>query len=285
MLIVVVGQLPLAAVPFGPSPSSRWALAAAYAAIQVFLISQLLGPRATFFGPTVWRAAPQPRVGLTFDDGPHAQDTPAILDILDASRVRATFFFVGERARRHPDLVRRAARAGHEIGVHSDTHPWWFSLASPARVRREVERATDTLRALSGRQPAHFRPPIGHKSLFLKQELEARGLTLVTWSSRGLDTIGRSPEAIQERVLATAGPGGIVLLHEGTWRARDGTSPTVTALPGLIQALRARGLEPVSLEDLRRGREEPSPRRGIPDDAAPAARAAGSPPGEAGSPE
>ncbi len=284
-LIVLLGQLPLAAVAVAPSPASRWALAAGWAAIQMFLISQLLGPRAELFAPAVWRAAPQPRVALTFDDGPHAQDTPAILEILHAARVRATFFFVGERARRHPELVRRAAREGHEIGVHSDTHPWWFSLALPARVRREVSRAADTMESLSGRHPAHFRPPIGHKSLFLRRELEARGLTLVTWSSRGLDTMGRSPRAIHERILATADPGGIVLLHEGARRAPDGTSPTVTALPGLIQALRARGLEPVSLEDLRRDREEPSPRRAVADGAAAGARSAGSPPGAAGSPD
>lgn len=284
-LIVVLGQVPLAAVPVAPGAASRWALAAGWAAIQAFLISRLLGPRAALFAPVVWRTAPQPRVALTFDDGPHAQDTPAILDILDAARVRATFFFVGERARRHPDLVRRAARAGHEIGVHSDTHPWWFSLAPPARVRREVVRAVETLEALSGRHPAHFRPPIGHKSLFLRKELEARGLTLVTWSSRALDTLGRSPRAIHERILATAAPGGIVLLHEGARRSPDGTSATVTALPGLIQALRARGLEPVSLEDLRADRGDASPRRAIPDGAAPGARAAGSPPGAAGSPD
>ena len=102
----------------------------------------------------------RPRVALTFDDGPHPQDTPAILEILDGAGVRATFFFIGRKARAHPDLVRRAALAGHEVGNHSDTHPWWFSLAGPGRIRREIEEAGRTLEALTGHPVRFFRPPV-----------------------------------------------------------------------------------------------------------------------------
>ena len=105
----------------------------------------LLRPRSTMFGANYWHAPAQPKVALTFDDGPHPDDTPAILEILQRAGVRATFFMIGSRARAHPALVRQVTRAGHETGVHSDTHPWWFSLAGPERLRREVRVAAGTL--------------------------------------------------------------------------------------------------------------------------------------------
>ena len=219
----------------------------------------LLRPRSGWFGANYWRGPAQPRVALTFDDGPHPDDTPAILEILRRSGVRATFFMIGARARAHPELVRQVAREGHETGVHSDTHPWWFSLAGPARLRREVQDATRTLQQLAGRPQRFFRPPMGHKNYFLPQELAAAGLTMATWSARSYDTLGRPPEKIRELILARATPGGIILLHEGVKREAGRPSPTVLALPAIIEGLRARHLEPVSLGDLQTGSARQQP--------------------------
>ncbi len=257
--ILVVSQLPLVAAVAVPAGPARWGLLSGWAALKVFVLWQMMSARGRMFGPVVWRARPQPRVALTFDDGPHPEDTPAILKILRDTGARATFFVVGAAARRHPDLVRQAIREGHEVASHSDTHPWWFSIAPAARVRREVCESARTIESLTGRRPIHFRPPVGHRSFFLKEALASSGITLITWSSRCFDTLGRSPEAIQRAILATASPGGIVMLHEGVRRHPGEASPTVTALPGIIHALRARGLEPVSLEDLREARPSRPP--------------------------
>jgi peptidoglycan-N-acetylglucosamine deacetylase len=251
VVIPLLAQLPLGIAALAPAGGARWAVLG-WGLLQAGILAELLRPRGRLFGPVVWRARAQPRVAITFDDGPHPEDTPAILEALARAGARATFFFVGEKARRHPALVRQAAEAGHEIGAHSDTHPWWFSLALPARVAREVGDCARTLERLCGRRPIHFRPPVGHKSLFLQGPLAASGMTLVTWSSRSFDTLGRSPEAILRSTLRTVSPGGIVLLHEGV-RRRGGVSSTVTVLPRLLAALRERGLEPVSLEELRSG--------------------------------
>ena len=210
----------------------------------------LLRPRSRMFGVSLVEAAPQPKVALTFDDGPHPEDTPAILEILQEAGVRATFFFVGKRARRYPEIVRRVAQSGHEIEVHSDTHPWWFSLASANRTRREVRDATGILNDLSGTRPRFFRPPMGHKSLTLSQVLHEQGLQMVTWSVRPFDTMRRTAETIRESVLSKVKPGGIVLLHEGTGREPGKPSRTVQALPCMLKGLRERGLEPVRLEEL-----------------------------------
>src|SRR5438093_5858369 len=90
-------------LPAGPAAAA----AALRALSQAAVMTELLRPRSRLFGPNLWRGPIQPRVALTFDDGPHPVDTPAILDILGAAGARATFFFVGSQARRHPDLVRR----------------------------------------------------------------------------------------------------------------------------------------------------------------------------------
>ena len=196
------------------------------------VLDGLLRPGSRIFAPGLRCAGgSRPRVALTFDDGPHPEDTPAILDILGEAGVTGTFFFVGKKARAHPGLVRRAARAGHQVESHSDTHPWWFSLAGPLRLRREIGEASRTLEDLTGRPVRFFRPPVGHKNLFLEDALRGTGLEVVIWSVRPFDTLRRPPERIRRSVLGAARPGGIILLHEGGRRSPGEPSPTVAALP------------------------------------------------------
>lgn len=242
----------LVAAPFLPAGQAVTACAL-WATWQIVLTTELLRPRSSLFGANLWRGHPQPRVALTFDDGPHPEDTPALLEILERTGASATFFMVGERARARPDLVLRVVGAGHEVGVHSDTHPWWFSLAGPGRLRREVSGAARSLEGLTRRPARFFRPPMGHKNLFLREELAAARLELTTWTARPYDTLGGAPERIRDALLAGATPGAILLLHEGVRRGPGRPSPTVAALPAIIEGLRQRGLEPVSLGDLREG--------------------------------
>jgi peptidoglycan/xylan/chitin deacetylase (PgdA/CDA1 family) len=210
----------------------------------------LLRPRSRWFGKSLVEGAPQPRVALTFDDGPDPVDTPAILEILGEAGARATFFIVGERARKHPEIVRRVAESGHQVEPHSQTHPWWFSLATASRTRREVRESAAVAQELSGRRPRFFRPPMGHKSLSLQEVLAEEGLEMVTWSARSFDTMRTTAATIRERLLAEASPGGILLLHEGARHGLARPSESVQALPSLLAGLRARGLEPVSLAEL-----------------------------------
>jgi peptidoglycan/xylan/chitin deacetylase (PgdA/CDA1 family) len=247
---VASSQALLAAALADPGATAAAAVVL-WAGSQVAILSGLLRPRSRLFCPNVWRGARQPRVALTFDDGPHPQDTPAILEVLEAKGCRASFFLVGSKVRAHPDLARRVAAAGHEIGVHSDTHPWWFSLAGPGRTLREVVSAAEAVERHSGIRPRRFRPPMGHKNIFLSDALKAAGLEMVTWSVRAFDTVRRSQERIQAVVLARSEPGSIILMHEGIRRPPGRPSPVPGALAGIIEGLRARGLDPVSLEDLR----------------------------------
>ena len=154
-------------------------------------------------------------VWLTIDDGPDPEDTPRILELLAAHGARATFFVIGEKAARHPALIREITAAGHEVAHHTHTHPLaWFWCASPARVGRELDQALDALRGC-GVVPTRFRPPAGIKNPWLAPALRARGLIDVGWSARGLERWHKDLETVVYRVLHQVAPGAILLLHEG----------------------------------------------------------------------
>jgi peptidoglycan/xylan/chitin deacetylase (PgdA/CDA1 family) len=184
---------------------------------------------------------------LTFDDGPHAQGTPAILDALAAERAHATFFLVGEQVQRNPSLPTEIVAAGHAIGVHCHRHRNLLRLA-PAQVRQDIERATALIEDATGVSPALYRPPYGVLNASALRLANARGWRTLLWSHWGRDWERRAtPQSIAERVTAGAGQGAVLLLHDaddysapGSWRR------TLAALPQVLQTLADRGLSPVA---------------------------------------
>ena len=151
---------------------------------------------------------------LTFDDGPDPVWTPVILDILEAAGVMATFFVIGKQARSIPSMVRRVAAAGHTIGNHtwSHRHPWTMS---PIGARREVSDGTAAISDVLGFPPDFFRPPHGRVRRCMLDEAENAGQTAVLWS---LSAVDWGPLGHADRIahrLGKAGPGDIVLMHDG----------------------------------------------------------------------
>ncbi|MDP1579110.1 MAG: polysaccharide deacetylase family protein [Candidatus Didemnitutus sp.] len=160
-------------------------------------------------------ATMQREVWLTIDDGPDADDTPKILQLLAAHEASATFFVIGEKAAAHPELINAIVAAGHEVAHHTHTHPLaTFWCASPARVAWELDAALNTLHR-AGVRPTRFRPPAGIKNLWLAAALRSRGLTGVGWSARGMELWSSDAEKVAARVLRGLAPGAILLLHEG----------------------------------------------------------------------
>jgi peptidoglycan-N-acetylglucosamine deacetylase len=184
---------------------------------------------------------------LTFDDGPHAQGTPAVLELLAGHDVRATFFLVGEQIERNPALAGEIAAAGHGIGVHCQRHRNLLRLA-PWQVRTDIDRATAAIEHASGVVPALYRPPYGVPNAAALSIARARGWRTLLWSQWGRDwESGATAESIAARVTAGAGEGSVLLLHDaddysapGSWRR------TVAALPRVLSELAERGLEPVA---------------------------------------
>lgn len=180
----------------------------------------------------------QTEVWLTIDDGPDPDDTPRLLALLAEHGARATFFVIGERAARHPELIRAIVAGGHEVAHHTHTHPLaTFWCAGPARVAREIDATLAVLRG-QGVKPGRFRPPAGIKSLWLPGALRARGLAAVGWSARGLEFLSQDPAGVTARVLRGLAPGAILLMHEGP----GVTAPVrVVAVRRVLEQLRAAG--------------------------------------------
>ena len=216
--------------------SAPWISAAFFFVPDFWVLYQLFVPSAQGACRTLTHfQTDSAEIWLTIDDGPDDEDTPRILELLERHQARATFFLIGERAARRPDLVAEILRRGHEVGHHTHTHPTGtFWCASPATIRKEID---DGLAALQPAGPRWFRPPVGIRSPFLAPVLAARGLQCVAWNVRSLDSFSRDPAAVVHRVMARVCPGSIVLMHEG---AALHPAVRVRALAGLLEALAAR---------------------------------------------
>ncbi|HXU63935.1 MAG TPA: polysaccharide deacetylase family protein, partial [Polyangia bacterium] len=155
-----------------------------------------------------------PAVSLTFDDGPHPEHTPALLDRLAAHGIRATFFVLGRNAADHPDLVRRMAAEGHDVGHHSFTHgeP---AATSALELVAESRRTARMLADLLGRPPRLFRPPHGKITAGKALGLWATGQTIVLWNQDPKDFSCGSAEALRAWFTGRPFAGGdVVLLHD-----------------------------------------------------------------------
>jgi peptidoglycan-N-acetylglucosamine deacetylase len=213
-----------------------------------------LTPRSHLLGSN-WTRLPAAgsagRIALTLDDGPDPVVTPAVLRILAEHGARATFFCIGERARRHPALVQACIAGGHAVENHSDRHPVTFSLLGPSALTREISQAQQTLQLLSGQTPRFFRAPAGLRSPLLDPVLQRLGLQLASWTRRGFDTVTADAERVLARLTRRLSAGDILLLHDGNAALDRGGHPVLlTVLPQLLTVLRQRGLTPVTLREL-----------------------------------
>ena len=187
---------------------------------------------------------------LTFDDGPHPLGTPAVLEILAAADVKATFFLVGEQVRRHPALAEEIVAAGHAVGIHCDRHRNLLALP-PWAVRADLERAAATIEEHTQLPLRLYRPPYGVLSGAALRIARARGWTTYLWSAWGKDWQAHaSAETIAALLLSAAAPGGVGLLHDADhYSAPCSHQRTAGALPLILAGLAERSLQPVALGD------------------------------------
>jgi len=196
----------------------------------------IVAPGSQWLGKTLVRGPEtDQKISLTFDDGP-GEATPQILDILKKANIRATFFLCGENVERFPDLARRIADEGHEIGNHTYSHPYLF-WKTPGRIVREITRAQAVIARSTGCQPRVFRPPYGVRWFGLFPILSQNHLSPVMWSVSGADW--RLPAAkIGSRVIRKAKPGSIILLHDGVPLKEGGDrKATAEALGEIVRVL------------------------------------------------
>jgi peptidoglycan/xylan/chitin deacetylase (PgdA/CDA1 family) len=182
--------------------------------------------------------------GLTFDDGPHREGTPAVLEALAARGVRATFFLVGEQVARNPSLAAEIVAAGHGIGLHCDRHRNQLRLG-PRAVRDDIMRGAARIEETTGAAISRYRPPYGTFNAAALALVRANGWRPLLWTHWGRDWQAR---ATADSIFATlvgrdVPAGSVLLLHdaddyaaEGSWRR------TVAALPRVLAELEARGM-------------------------------------------
>jgi peptidoglycan/xylan/chitin deacetylase (PgdA/CDA1 family) len=228
------------------SGAGRRALAAAapatlLAAVHAAPALTARGPARRLLPRLEGRGAPD-GVALTFDDGPDRHGTPAVLAALADLGWTATFFLLGSQVDRHPGIARAVVDAGHEVGVHGYLHRNHLGRG-PRSVRRDLERATETITGATGVRPRWFRPPYGVLSAGSLRAAARLGLTPVLWSAWGRDWERTTPERIRDRLLDGLRPGGTLLLHDSDCTSTPGSwVATAAVLPLLAPELAARGL-------------------------------------------
>ncbi|HEY2405824.1 MAG TPA: polysaccharide deacetylase family protein [Polyangiaceae bacterium] len=230
---------------------STWLACSLFFALFACATVGALWPQLGMYGNALWYASGAgSAAALTFDDGPNPETTPQILRTLAEHDAHATFFVLGHKVERHPELARRIHDAGHELAVHGFDHDRLFSLRTANYVESQIDR---TLRAISqacGAKARYFRPPIGFASHATFRGVERAGLQLVAWTTRALDGLAKArPAQVEERVVARLQAGAIIMLHDAAERD-DFVPASLGALPGILEAARKRKLKLVRLDEL-----------------------------------
>jgi len=158
-----------------------------------------------------------PVAALTFDDGPHPEFTPRLLDILERHQARATFFCVGKFAQSHPDIVQRAAQAGHAIGNHSWDHPS-FPLITASERRAQIRACANAIAPFGQRL---FRPPYGHQSVASRLDAHWLGYQVVTWNVVLNEYLVRDADSMVDLLVNQIQPGSVILLHDRLFDALE----------------------------------------------------------------
>jgi peptidoglycan/xylan/chitin deacetylase (PgdA/CDA1 family) len=170
--------------------------------------------------------------------------------LLDRYGAKATFFCIGEKARRYPGLCREIVARGHAVENHSMRHRHNFSLLLSGGYFSELIAAQETLASITDIRPAFFRAPAGLRNPLLDPVLSRLGLQLVSWTRRGFDTVERNPNVILAKLLDGLKAGDILLLHDGNVaRTASGVPVILEVLPPLLDAVATAKLFPVTLRE------------------------------------
>jgi peptidoglycan/xylan/chitin deacetylase (PgdA/CDA1 family) len=230
------------------TPAAAAAVAAGAAAWSLPALAPLVPSLCRPLGVPRTLPGDAPVVALTFDDGPHPQGTPAVLEALRAADAHATFFLVGEQVRRWPALAAEIAAAGHTVALHGDRHRLLLRVP-PAALGRDLDRAHATIAEATGVAPTLYRPPYGIFSPAGLAIARRRGWKPLLWSRWGRDwRRRRTPAQIVAKVTEDLSAGDVLLLHDADhYSAPRSWQRTAAALPLVLAEIEHRGLRSIAL--------------------------------------
>ncbi len=185
------------------------------------------------------------KVVLSFDDGPDSTNTPIILSVLKKHSIGAIFFVIGEKAEKHPELLKEIQADGHVIGNHTYSHPNLFSAYSAEKVKNEIVKCDEVIESILNQKPTLFRPPIGYTNPIIARVLKKLDKQAVGWELRSYDTVLKNPSALKDRLLKFINPSQIVLLH-------DNLEQSAQMLDEFIDAAKKNGIIFANTEEIQK---------------------------------
>jgi len=182
-------------------------------------------------------------IAITFDDGPHPDFTPKVLELLRKHKVKATFFCIGKHIEAYPDLFNEIIKQGHTVGNHTYTHNNSFGFFKTEKVIEELQKTNSIAKNITGLTMQLYRPAFGVTNPRIKKALKVTKLQSIGWSVRSLDTTSLSQKSIFNRVTNNLSKGDVVLLH-------DSSLKTITVLERLLLFLEQQKMESVTIDSL-----------------------------------
>jgi len=158
-------------------------------------------------------SAQKKEIAITFDDGPHPDQTKKLIEVLESHNVNAAFFCIGKNAVTHPEIVSEIVKEGHLVGNHSYSHHKFFDLFSSRKMQNEIQETNKALTSIIGKSPKLFRPPYGVTNPMLSRAIKRTNMVSVGWSLRSFDTV-KGPEAVISKLVSKTKPGDVVLFHD-----------------------------------------------------------------------
>lgn len=182
-------------------------------------------------------------LALTFDDGPHPENTLKVIDILKKHDIRACFFLTGKSIQGNEHIIKRMLDDGHIIGNHSFSHKNTFGFLPTRAVIRDLQKNEDLIKDITGKECALFRPPMGISNPHIAKAVRSLKYKVVGWNIRSFDTLHKNPKRTIKRVEKRLKPGGLILLH-------DNRENIVPVLEGVIRIAVEKGYTFVSPDTL-----------------------------------
>lgn len=185
----------------------------------------------------------QNEIAITFDDGPHPEFTPKVLDLLKTNNVKGTFFCIGKHIESYPELFKRIISEGHTIGNHTFNHENNFGFIKTKEVIKELESTNEIIEKISRLKVNLFRPPFGVTNPRIKRGVNTIGLQSIGWSIRSFDTTSKPKKTIVESIEKNLKKGDVILLH-------DTSEKSVEILEQLLLFLKQNKYESVTIDSL-----------------------------------